>query len=122
MFSTCCYPPKIEDNPNLTDLKINCYDFGYPGFAVTNCEVQSTEEIANLNDKIKISQNKSNGILTIMSPLKIDSYTILDMSGRVLKSEKTDNKNIDISYFNKGVYIIKVETKEGMANLKFIKN
>lgn len=122
MFSTCCYPPKIENNPNLTDLKINCYDFGYPGFAVTNCEVQSTEEIANLNDKITVSQNKSNGILTIMSPLKIDSYTILDMSGRVLKSEKTDNKNIDISYFNKGVYIIKVETKEGIANLKFIKN
>jgi len=122
IFSTCCYPPKIENNPNLTDLKINCNEFGYPPSAVTNCEVQSTEEIANLKDKIKVSQNKSNGVLTIMSPLKIEGYTILDMSGRVLKSEKTDNKNIDISYFNKGVYILKVETKQGAANLKFIKN
>ncbi len=123
IFSTCCRIPNFDNYPNLTDLKVNCFDKQwYPSFAVDNCDVQSTEEIANLNDKIKVSQNNSNGILTIMSPLKIDSYTILDMSGRVLKSEKTDNKNIDISYFNKGVYIIKVETKEGIANLKFIKN
>ncbi len=122
LFSTCCYRPNIENNPNLTDLKINCYESGYPPFAIDNCDVQSTEEIANLSDKIKISQNQSNGILTIISPLKIDRYTILDMSGRVLKNEKTDNKNIDISYFSKGVFIIKVETKEGIANLKFIKN
>lgn len=121
MFNTCCYPPRIENNPNLTDLKINCYEFGYPPFAVTNCEVQSTEEIANLTDKIKVSQNNTNGILTIMSPLIIDGYTILDMSGRILKSKKTDNKNIDISYFHKGIYLIKVETKQGVANLKFIK-
>lgn len=122
VFNTCCYQPKIENNPNLTDLKINCNEFGYPPFAIDNCDVQSTTEIADINDKIKISQNPSNGVLTIFSPLKIERYTILDMAGRVLKSEKTENKNIDISYFNKGVFIIKVETRQGIANLKFIKN
>ncbi len=122
MFSTCCYLPKIENNPNLTDLKINCFDkLLYPAFATDNCDVQSTSEIANLNDKIKISQNQSSGILTIIGPIKIVKYTILDMSGRVIKTEQTQKTNVDISSLNKGVYIIKVETKEGVANLKFIK-
>ncbi len=123
LFSTCCYLPKIENNPNLTDLKINCFDKEYyPPFATDNCDVQSTAEIANLNNKIKISQNQSNGILTIIGPIKIEKYTIFDMSGRNIKTEQTGKTNIDISSLNKGVYIIKVETKEGVANLKFIKN
>jgi len=122
LFSTCCSRPNFDNYPNLTDLKVNCFEKEwYPSFATDNCEFQSTTEIPDISDKIKISQNSSKGVLTIISPLKIERYTILDMAGQVLKSEKTENKNIDISYFNKGVFIIKVETRQGIANLKFIK-
>lgn len=126
VFSTCSYNPSLYNNPNLTTLKVNCFELGFYltefPFATDNCQNSGTSEIANLNDKIKIFQDLTHETLVIISQLKIKKYTIIDTSGRILRSDESDNKNVDISNLKIGNYIIIIETKEGIVNKKFIKN
>lgn len=56
--------------------------------------------------------------LTIMK-----SYTIIDSSGKEIKSETTSNFNnkIDVTVLSKGIYLLKVDTNHGRLVEKFIK-
>ena len=48
---------------------------------------------------------------------------IIDISGSVIKhiAGYTSGESIDVSTLNSGVYIVRVQTEDAIANLRFIK-
>ena len=66
--------------------------------------------------------NPTSDILNIQTEEKISKIEIYDVSGKLLKSMDGRNKNISVSSLNKGMYLIKLYTENGVLNSKFIKN
>jgi len=56
-----------------------------------------------------------------ISDLKITRISILDYSGRLVKSINTIQNSIDVSDLNQGVYILKVYTQNSVSNTRFVK-
>lgn len=88
---------------------------------VSNCLPQN---VNRLNDIAFISlyPNPVQNILTIKSTKDyiINEVNIFDVTGKRL-SYLYENKSIDISNLNKGIYFIKIKTDQGEFSQKFIK-
>ncbi len=80
------------------------------------------------NDSIKILPNPSQGLFTIISNKVIGKVNIqvIDMQGRIVLEETDSNfineKTIDLSSYQSGIYIIKMEGSEFLYSQKIIKN
>lgn len=128
------------NNPNLTGLAASFDSLaitisgsnGYymlPSFIagykyhnkIPNCSATGIEEFAENNNFI-IYPNPAINNLSI-EVLPKSEIEILNIEGQIIKSMKIiDNyKNIDISSFSTGVYIIKAKTEKGISIKKFIK-
>ena len=66
--------------------------------------------------------NPTSEILNIKSEQKISRIEVYDISGKLLKSVDGKDKNVSVSSLNKGMYLIKLYTENGVVNSKFIKN
>ncbi len=77
--------------------------------------ITGTEEIKN--NLIQISPNPAKDNINITSLLKIKSIKLMTSTGQVILEEVINSKNykINISHFESGIYLIKLDTKE--ANL-----
>jgi hypothetical protein len=87
--------------------------------------ITKDEEVVESN-QISVFPNPASNTLHISSQdLLLDSYRMIDQSGRVLTSSKIDglNKfNISISNFQPGIYLIDLESQEGLHVLRqFVK-
>lgn len=66
--------------------------------------------------------NPTSDVLNIQSQMKITKAEIYDFSGKlILKSNATDKK-VNVNSLEKGTYLIKLYTENGIVNSKFIKN
>lgn len=90
-----------------------------------------------IEDGVSVSSKKSNsyiifpvpsdnGIYTIdnLSSSKTEQISVINLTGQVLFSEENiqDNRfKLDLSKYNKGVYIIRLKTKSGETSLKVIR-
>ncbi|MFN5418324.1 MAG: T9SS type A sorting domain-containing protein, partial [Flavobacteriia bacterium] len=93
--------------------------------------VVRTAEFSNLEHNLQIMPNPSNGVCEIKYDAKaIDvssKIVVYDTKGQVVYEFKRDNVyginivNLDLSIFNKGVYIVKVEKESGTVMNKLIK-
>lgn len=86
----------------------------------------SIEEASKNNPEVVIYPNPSNGIVNIDFK-KTNSIKVLNTMGMIVYEEKTDNtasgtKNIDLSTFANGIYIINVSNENGASNYKVILN
>ncbi len=76
-------------------------------------------------DAIEVFPNPTNGKITVQAE-GIERIEIIDIHGKeiqiVIEIGSSNNKEIDLSDFSKGIYIIKVTTKKGVAVEKIIKN
>jgi hypothetical protein len=71
---------------------------------------------------ISLYPNPANNTFTIISEEPILSYSIMGMSGKQLKQVNTVTDNVvNIEFLPAGMYIITVETDQGVAPLKFMK-
>lgn len=81
----------------------------------------------NQSSTLSFYPNPTTDNITLKMPISgFNTYTILDISGRVYKngiilSGKTEY-NIDMNYLSKGIYLISVQGKEASRVLKVIKN
>lgn len=66
-------------------------------------------------DKLLVYPNPTYGNLTIQVPEeeKINTISIFSVQGKLIKSEKTGNPNIDISELPKGIYILSGVFEDG---------
>lgn len=75
----------------------------------------------NLNETITIYPNPSNGgVINLNSNLEINSVNIYNVIGQTIFSSKSNIKTIDVSKFNKGTYLIQIETDKGVVVKKVV--
>ena len=66
--------------------------------------------------------NPTSDILNIQTDQKISKVEIYDLSGKMLTATENNVKKIQVSNLAKGLYIIKLQTENGIITSKFIKN
>ncbi|MEZ4798889.1 MAG: T9SS type A sorting domain-containing protein [Flavobacteriales bacterium] len=96
------------------------------------CEIESSvttvvNSIGEIDNSISVSlyPNPAIQYLNIQSEVRIDSFTIFDVTGKVVLQNNTIARNfkqVDISPLNEGTYFISLSTAEGVLNKKFIKS
>lgn len=100
------------------------FDFNLP--ILTNEVNTSIAPLATsgfVKDQFWVYPNPASHFITIENKNNLESaYEILSANGQSLIIGPLENKNIDISALSKGFYFITIETPQGKATYKFIKN
>jgi hypothetical protein len=79
----------------------------------------------SMNDFFEVYPNPATSVLNInnIENRNITSLIVLDVSGKtVLSKANVISKSLNIESLEKGVYFLNIETKDGIATLKFVKN
>jgi hypothetical protein len=102
------------------------FDNDGSGFIVDNIIIKDMDQLSVTDlskTQINIFPNPTSDFINIKSDEMIKSIKIYDITGSLIKIEKTSDKTskIDISSFLKGIYIISIETKSGIETKKIIK-
>ena len=75
-----------------------------------------------LKDAITIYPNPVSKVLNIKhAGIAIENMKIYDLNRRLIKEEKLDQRQIDLSQLQKGIYILSIETAVGVLREKLIK-
>lgn len=112
----------VEANPGFNLIKKDCNDIVT---AVTNavieddCEVMSTNEASK--NVVKVYPTLVKDFMTINNIKDINTYQIIDYSGRVVKAANLQNNTLDVSALQKGNYILILKNKEKSISHTFIK-
>lgn len=82
-----------------------------------------SNESFKLNSNIVIFPNPANDYITVKSENTIEKIKILDLNGRIVfQSDNNSETNvIDIKYFLKGIYFLKIESNENISIYKILK-
>lgn len=97
---------------------------GYP-YLKLNAGTLSTNEIAIKSvAEVKIYPIPANNQVHILSEVTVLKYTIFDMQGKLMHEDSPNSKkfDVDISYLNKGIYLINLIYSNGSDSKKIIKN
>ncbi len=84
----------------------------------------STYQTKAQNNTISVYPNPSRGIFYFKSDnLEIYHWAVSDMRGRILLENKNPNHSqmIDLTDFNNGIYLLQIDTSEGVKFQKMIK-
>ncbi|KMQ60028.1 secretion protein Por [Chryseobacterium angstadtii] len=85
-------------------------------------QVLGTQENAYLTN-IAIAPTVTKDIVNILKAPKKSTYTVYDLSGKKLRNGmiKSDKEYVDLSAYNKGIYIIEINTGKEVISKKVIK-
>ncbi|MEW5677119.1 T9SS type A sorting domain-containing protein [Flavobacterium enshiense] len=81
-----------------------------------NLSVSQPEEAT-----VSIYPNPTKGIVYFKSLDLIAKVEVFDLNGRLIKTIGTQNDTIDLSFINKGIYLLKIFTDENVFITKLIK-
>lgn len=100
-----------------TSLVGNQYnDTIWQKFNLINC---TASNVKLEKQEILISPNPTKDILEIKTNLKIKAIEIRDMSGKIIAVNFS--KNLDVSHLESGIYFLRLETENGISQLRFLK-
>ena len=96
-----------------------------------NCEGQSyvinytINELNNITQKIKIYPNPTNGLVMIEGISAIKNITVINSIGNQLlqvenNNYETSSTKLDLSTFTKGIYFIRIEENNQIANYRIV--
>lgn len=75
-----------------------------------------------IQNSLSIYPNPASSLITIdNTELTIESISIIDVTGKTIKSIVPTNNTFDVSNLVNGIYFLQVQTKEGLISKKFIK-
>jgi hypothetical protein len=110
------YPPTVGAlDPDPAKFIFFFYKKNYPGGPV------GIDENTKLN--VSIYPNPATEKLHFSSQFNLQSYTMSDLTGKVIEIGKTNSSNeIYVEHFSNGVYFVEFENEEGVTQkLKWIK-
>jgi hypothetical protein len=87
-------------------------------FNLNTCLSLSTDNL--LNDKIIIYPNPVIDIINLNTSLTILKVEIYDVLGKKLNFIKINNRKIDMSNVNRGIYVLKIKTEIGIITKKIM--
>ncbi|GAA5020163.1 hypothetical protein GCM10011506_05330 [Marivirga lumbricoides] len=106
------------------DVLASIEDVNFKGSASATLIIRAVtaidkEQIAD----IVIYPNPASSHLNVVLGIEKTDVDIIDISGSVIKhiAGYTSGESIDVSTLNSGVYIVRVQTEDAIANLRFIK-
>ena len=73
------------------------------------------DEKKELNS-IRIYPNPTNSLLNIDSEILMRKISLLDLSGRTMEIKENLNRkqhSMDVSFYNAGIYLLRIDTEEG---------
>ncbi|TDP61103.1 T9SS type A sorting domain-containing protein [Flavobacterium dankookense] len=84
----------------------------------------SVNDYPSFNEKTKwiLSPNPAKNTFSIEGNDEIQSLEIYEITGKKLKTEQTNFKNIDILYLRPGIYIVKIKSNDMTKTIKLLKN
>jgi hypothetical protein len=80
---------------------------------VTGMELKETHNL-------KFSPNPVRDKIIIESNIAFESFELCDLSGRIIKTAPFQ-KEMDVSYLSKGIYLVRLQSNEKMVVEKFVK-
>ena len=119
-----------NNNPNLTCIQVDDVNYSTTNWtsidAIASFSLDcnggvGVNEVADVQFNIYPNpvQNK---LFIEIAELSVIEMTILDLSGKVIKTITNNNaQSIDVSNLNQGVYILKIHTENGVSTNRFIK-
>lgn len=82
----------------------------------------SIDDVSLNENSAKLYPNPVMNKLFIKSTEKVESITIYNIRGQLVKQTNTINKGIEVSNLSNGLYMIQIKTKNNTINKKFLKN
>ena len=103
-----------KDALTRTSLNINAQLVWYKNLTYLN-----TQENPLL--QLSITPNPTTGILNLQAPNStIESITVYDVLGKPVLQQKNNLTTIDLSHLQNGMYLVKIEAKEGSVVKKVV--
>ncbi len=84
-------------------------------------DITTSNENLLENKLIQIYPNPVKDVLNIRSNLEVKKLTVRDITGKVVLSEEVQ-QNINMAHLSKGVYLLQVQTAEGLIEKKVMKD
>ena len=106
------------DYEGFTDKDVTPGDPIESNFNLNTCLSLSTDNL--LNNNITIYPNPVKDLININTSLTILEVEIYDVLGKRLNYIKVNNRKIDVSGVNSGVYILKIKTEIGIILKKIL--
>lgn len=82
--------------------------------------LSTKDDVKIIKNMLSIYPNPTSDILNIKTDSKISTVSVIDITGKKVNVKLEDNK-IDVRSLTAGIYLINIETKEGISTEKFIK-
>jgi hypothetical protein len=86
-----------------------------------NSDLANEEEIAVSSYTLNIYPNPTSSYVNISTDLELSEISIIDQSGKLIRSHKEALKSIDVSYLEPGTYFISLRTEDRVITKRFIK-
>ncbi|MEN8928635.1 MAG: LamG-like jellyroll fold domain-containing protein [Flavobacteriales bacterium] len=89
-----------------------------------NIQLSSLSE-TSINNLFEVYPNPASSFLTInnLENRNITAISIIDIRGKLVTNKAGFiSKNLNIQSLERGVYFLKIETKDGVATIRFVKN
>ena len=91
-------------------------------------QINQLQQFTNIRKETTPKQNVSiypnpvqSYLSIVMEQQVIESIAIINLSGKIVFQNKETFKNIDVNNLMSGVYFLRIKTKDGIINRKFIK-
>jgi len=123
------------NNPNLTCIEVDNVAYSttnwtnidaIASFSLNCNSATGVGEIATQNisiypNPVTNQLNIEFGVSTSVNE-QIQRISILNITGKIVKTIVSNNNTIDVSNLTKGIYFLQIQTENGMAVSKFIKD
>ncbi|MEX2485893.1 MAG: T9SS type A sorting domain-containing protein [Brumimicrobium sp.] len=99
-------------------LSFVCGETDYCNYIETTGSIAEQSQI-----DFKLYPNPATSVINIESENHIDSYSIVDINGRLMEdvtSTKSFSVSVNTQNYNKGIYFIRINTNKGSNTKKFI--
>lgn len=116
---------KIDNNPNLNCVQVDNETYSNTNWTIidpstnfsTNCSLGTAENFSTT--KISIYPNPSKSQILIQSNLELLNITVKNISGQIFI--KSTHSKIDLSSLASGIFLVEVETENGIEIIKILK-
>jgi hypothetical protein len=119
MVDTFVYFVKSQDGKTYK-LSFNSFSGSSTGSTVLNGRDVTSVKKVNANNAVKLYPNPSNGLMTLSTDKNIQKVTLIDHKGAV-QTLNLNNNTIDLSGLANGIYLIQMQSSDGVYTSKIVK-
>ena len=123
-FDSTPWPLNADGLGSYLQLTNNSLDNNLASSWVASSTALKNNSFDSNYSNISIYPNPTDGFVSVNTSSNISKFEIIDISGKILKSESVNNNNFstDISNFSNGIYLLKIYNDFGIKTEKLIKN